>query len=391
MSEHPRPGDRATPRRDSPSARSSRPTGTARRLTLAKIPTSAACYLPGGQPSRQWARSSGILGARAVASADRRERPRRLLSRADRRGDRRVLAGRRRSLLAEGLRRSHQSTWVDPVSTNYRGYDVWELPPNGQGIAALQMLNLLEPYDLKAMGPLSAESLHLMIEAKKLAYEDRARYYADPEFSKVPVATLISKPYAAERRPSSCSLDRANEHPTPGEPAEADTIYMTVVDRDRNCVSLIQSNFHGFGSMHVPGTLGFALQNRGCLFALDPSHANRLEPHKRPFHTIIPGVRHEGRQAVAELRPDGRRHAGSGACASHLRHDRLRHGCSGSRRRPSVPPFRLLRTHRPTRQGRRNGRSRIGHWAEVPRVARSEGAPASRVKRRVWRLSGDPH
>jgi gamma-glutamyltranspeptidase/glutathione hydrolase len=182
----------------------------------------------------------------------------------------------------------HTSSFVDPVSVNYRGYDVWELPPNGQGIAALQMLNLLEAYDLKALGPQSAEALHLMIEAKKLAYEDRAKYYADPAFGPLPVATLISKPYAAGRR-SGIKREQANLHPMAGEPAQADTIYLTVVDRDFNCVSLIQSNFDGFGSDHVPAGLGFVLQNRGCLFALDPTHLNRLEPKKRPFHTIIPG------------------------------------------------------------------------------------------------------
>jgi gamma-glutamyltranspeptidase / glutathione hydrolase len=182
----------------------------------------------------------------------------------------------------------HTSTFVDPVSTSYRGYDVWELPPNGQGIAALQMLNLLEAYDLKALGPQSAEALHLMIEAKKLAYEDRAKYYADPDFGPLPVSTLISKPYAARRR-SEINPDQANLHPKPGDPAQAATIYLTVVDRDFNCVSLIQSNFHGFGSHHVPAGLGFVLQNRGCLFALDPAHLNHLEPRKRPFHTIIPG------------------------------------------------------------------------------------------------------
>jgi gamma-glutamyltranspeptidase/glutathione hydrolase len=182
----------------------------------------------------------------------------------------------------------HTSTWVEPVSTNYRGFDVWELPPNGQGIATLQMLNLLEPYDLRSMGPQSAEALHLLIEAKKLAYEDRAKYYTDPEFSRVPVASLISKPYAAERG-KLIRRDRANDRPIAGDPAEADTIYLTVVDRDFNAVSLIQSNFFGFGSMHAAGDLGFPLQNRGCLFALDPNHANRLAPHKRPFHTIIPG------------------------------------------------------------------------------------------------------
>jgi gamma-glutamyltranspeptidase/glutathione hydrolase len=150
------------------------------------------------------------------------------------------------------------------------------------------MLNLLEPYNLKSLGPQSAEALHLLIEAKKLAYEDRGLYYADPEFSKVPVARLISKEYAAERR-KLISTDRANNRPAPGAPREADTIYLTVVDKDFNAISLIQSNFMGFGSNHVPGRLGFPLQNRGSLFALDPHHANRLEPRKRPFHTIIPG------------------------------------------------------------------------------------------------------
>ena len=182
----------------------------------------------------------------------------------------------------------HTSNFIEPVSTSYRGYDIWELPPNGQGIAVLQMLNLLEPYNLKSMGPLSADALHLMIEAKKLAYEDRAKFYADPDFAQLPIASLISKPYAARRR-ADMKLDQANLSPTAGEPSGADTIYLTVVDGDYNCVSLIQSNFHGFGSYHVPTDLGFALQNRGSLFALDPKHLNRLEPRKRPFHTIIPG------------------------------------------------------------------------------------------------------
>jgi gamma-glutamyltranspeptidase/glutathione hydrolase len=183
----------------------------------------------------------------------------------------------------------HTSTWIDPVSTNYRGYDVWELPPNGQGIAALQMLNILEAFDLKSLGHNSAEYLHLLVEAKKLAFEDRARYYADMEFADVPVKELISKPYAARRRKL---IDRARalreialEDP---RLSASETIYMTVVDKDRNAISYIQSNYHGFGSGVVPGELGFAMQNRGNLFALDAEHPNRLEPHKRPFHTIIP-------------------------------------------------------------------------------------------------------
>jgi gamma-glutamyltranspeptidase/glutathione hydrolase len=185
----------------------------------------------------------------------------------------------------------HTSTWVDPVSTNYRGYDVWEIPPPGQGISALEMLNILEGYDLKKLGPTSPEYWHLFVEAKKLAYADRARFYADPAFAKVPVQELISKPYAEERR-KRISVDKALTTVPPGDPklGHGDTIYLSVVDKDRNCVSLIQSNYHGFGSGLVPGDLGFALQNRGNLFALDADHPNRLEPHKRPFHTIIPAM-----------------------------------------------------------------------------------------------------
>ena len=183
----------------------------------------------------------------------------------------------------------HTSTWVEPVSTNYRGYDVWELPPNGQGIAALQILNVLEAYDLKSLGHNSAEHLHLFIEAKKLAFEDRAKFYADPDFNELPTAELISKEYA-ERRRALIDPNRAALEVPAGDPklAHGDTIYLTVVDKDRNCASFIQSNYYGFGSQVVPGDLGFALQNRGALFALDPDHLNTLEPHKRPFHTIIP-------------------------------------------------------------------------------------------------------
>lgn len=185
----------------------------------------------------------------------------------------------------------HANEWVEPVSTNYRGHEVWELPPNGQGIAVLQMLNVLEGYDLRGLGPGSAEYLHLFVEAKKLAFADRAVYYADPAFGPLPTGELISKPYAARRR-ALIQPDRAMPHTPAGDPrlAQADTIYLTVVDKDRNCCSLIQSNFHGFGSQIVPGEVGFALQNRGCLFALDERHLNRLEPHKRPFHTIIPAL-----------------------------------------------------------------------------------------------------
>jgi gamma-glutamyltranspeptidase / glutathione hydrolase len=185
----------------------------------------------------------------------------------------------------------HTSDWVDPVAANYRGYDVWELPPNGQGIAALEMLNLLEGYDLKSMGPGSADYLHLFIEAKKLAFADRAKFYADAAFERLPTAELISKPYGQRRR-KLIDMHRAAVDVPAGDPtlAQGDTIYLTVVDKDRNCCSLIQSNFHGFGSQVVPGDVGFVMQNRGELFALDATHLNRLEPHKRPFHTIIPAM-----------------------------------------------------------------------------------------------------
>ncbi len=185
----------------------------------------------------------------------------------------------------------HTSTWVDPVSTTYRGHEVWELPPPGQGIAALQMLNVLEGYDLKKMGPLSPDYWHLLVESKKLAFADRARYYADPDFAKVPTAELVSKPYAAARR-KLIDPRKAMTKVEHGDPklGKSETTYFCVVDKDRNCVSLIQSTYYGFGSGLAPAELGFALQNRGTLFALDAEHPNRLEPHKRPFHTIIPAL-----------------------------------------------------------------------------------------------------
>jgi gamma-glutamyltranspeptidase/glutathione hydrolase len=184
--------------------------------------------------------------------------------------------------------REHHADWIEPVSTSYRGFDVWELPPNGQGIAALQILNLLEGFDIAALEPNSAAHLHLFVEAKRLAYEDRARYYADPEFAKVPVDWLISKEYGKERA-RLIDPSRASEIVAAGKgPSGDETIYLTASDAEGNMVSLIQSTYHGWGSHFVPDRLGFSLQNRGELFALDAKHPNRLEPHKRPFHTIIP-------------------------------------------------------------------------------------------------------
>ncbi len=184
----------------------------------------------------------------------------------------------------------HTSEWVDPVSTNYRGYEVWELPPNGQGIAALQMLNLLEAYDLKQAGFGSADHIHWFTEAKKLAFEDRARLYADMAFADVPVQRLVSKQYAVERRALINDAKAALQYPItlPHALQEGDTIYLTVADGDRNMVSLIQSNYRGFGSGMCPDGLGFCLQDRGQLFDLTAGRFNTYAPKKRPFHTIIP-------------------------------------------------------------------------------------------------------
>ena len=203
-------------------------------------------------------------------------------------------------LTSEDLAR-HKGEWTPPVSTTYRGYEVFELPPNGQGIAALQMLNIIEPYDLKAMGFGSVEHLHIFIEAKKLAFEDRARFYADPSMAEVPVERLISKEYAETRR-ALIDLERAAQSFPAGNPAleEGDTIYLSVADAAGNMVSLIQSNYRGMGSGITPEGLGFVLQDRGELFDLTPGRANTYAPGKRPFHPIIPAfVKHKGQPFLA--------------------------------------------------------------------------------------------
>jgi gamma-glutamyltranspeptidase/glutathione hydrolase len=184
---------------------------------------------------------------------------------------------------------SHQGEWVEPVSTNYRGYDVWELPPNGQGIAALQILNIMEQHDLSNMRHDSAEYVHLFTEAKKVVFEDRAKYYADTEFNQIPVAELISKSYA-KKRAALIDLNKAGKHFPAGNPAleAGDTIYLTTADKAGNMVSLIQSNYRGMGSGMTPPGLGFILQDRGEMFSLTDGHFNVFEGGKRPFHTIIP-------------------------------------------------------------------------------------------------------
>ncbi|MDH5271234.1 MAG: gamma-glutamyltransferase family protein, partial [Candidatus Krumholzibacteria bacterium] len=185
---------------------------------------------------------------------------------------------------------SHTSTWVEPISTDYRGWTVWELPPNGQGLAALQLLNILENFDLRSMGRDSADYWHVMVEAKKLAFADRARWYADPEFSSTPIVELLSKEYARSRA-SLIDMEHAALTDPPGDIAalnRPETTYLCTADSDGMMVSLIQSNYTGFGSGYVVPAVGFGLQDRGGCFNLTPGHPNCLEPGKRPFHTIIP-------------------------------------------------------------------------------------------------------
>lgn len=254
---------------------------------LAKYPGFAEVFLPGGTSPKkgEMFRNPALATTlEAIASGGRD---------AFYRGD---IAGRIADCVRDAggfLSRedlaSHTSTWVDPVCVNYRGVDVWELPPNGQGIAALQILKMLEQVDLRGPGYGSPDHLHSFIEAKKLAFEDRARWYADPDFFRTPVASLLSKEYAAERF-SRMDPERAAGTVVAGSPAldQGDTIYLTVADEARNMVSLIQSNYRGFGSGLCPPGLGFCLQDRGELFHLDPAHPNAYAPKKRPFHTIIP-------------------------------------------------------------------------------------------------------
>ena len=209
--------------------------------------------------------------------------------------------------------RAHRSEWVEPVSTTYRSARVFELPPNGQGITVLQMLNILEGFELGAMNWGSAEHLHLFVEAKKLAFEDRAKFYADPAFAAVPVERLVPKGYAGARR-ALIDEKRAAPAPTHGDVrvGAGDTVYLATADADGNMVSLIQSNYMGFGSGLAVAPFGFGLQNRGSQFALDPTHANAYAPGKRPFHTIIPAFAMQQDEALlafgvmgAAMQPQG--------------------------------------------------------------------------------------
>ncbi len=314
------------------------------RLPLARVLAPAIGYAEGGFPlspviASDWARGARrfadkpgfaevfLPGGRAPAEGEVFRNPAlaRTLARIGEHGRRGFYEGPVAEAIVDYSRRhggffsladlsGHRSEWVDPVSTSYRGHEVWELPPPGQGIAALQMLNMLETFDLKAMGRGSADFWHVMTEVKKLAYADRARYYADTEFAQVPVRELISKEYARERV-RRLDLAKAAQVDAPGDPAalsRPETTYLCAADSDGMMVSLIQSNYTGFGSGHAIPALGFGLQNRGNLFDLTPGRPNSYAPGKRPFHTIIPAfMTREGRPVMAfglmggDMQPQG--------------------------------------------------------------------------------------
>jgi gamma-glutamyltranspeptidase/glutathione hydrolase len=215
-------------------------------------------------------------------------------------------------LLAEKDFADHTTTWVDPISTDYRGYSVYELPPNGQGLAALQILNVLEGYDLAAFGHNSPDHIHVLMEAKKAAFSDRDTFITDPEFEAIPLDQLLSRGYAKIIRDRISMREAAPPPPALSYSRHSDTVYVTAVDEERNAVSLISSIFHHFGSGVVVGGTGIVLQNRGRSFSLDSRHFNRLEPHKRPMHTIIPAMLFKDKKFVmsfgvvgADMQPQG--------------------------------------------------------------------------------------
>jgi len=262
---------------------------------LAKDPESARVYLPDGKPpaigqifhNPDLAKALRLIAERGSDAYYKGEIAQAILK------TERELGG---TMTAEDLA-EFQPEWVEPISIPYRGWTIYELPPNGQGMAALEMLNIMETIPADPKGPLTTPELHRRIEAMKLAYADLYRYNADPRFAKVPVKGLLSKEYARERA-KEIQPDKANCTPFPGNPPTSDTTYLSVVDREGNIVSLIQSNYSLFGSGITVRGMGFALQNRGALFSLDPASPNVLAPRKRPFHTIIPAFMERGNQHI---------------------------------------------------------------------------------------------
>ena len=267
----------------------------ASEATLAEWPTSAATYLPNGRPPEvgEVFKNPGLVRTyEAIAQGGRDafyqgEVARKIVAFSESNG----------GFFTMRDFEDHDSMWVEPVTSSYRGYDIWEIPPNSSGIVALMMLNILEGYDTASLGHNSAALIHRIIEAKKLAFADRDRYVADPNANLLPVAELISKRYA-ERRRALIDPNRASTMVNAGDPTE--TVYLTVVDKDRNAISLIESIFGSFGSKVVPADLGFALQNRGSGFSLEPGHYNEIQPHKRSLHTNMPGfVTKDGKPFMA--------------------------------------------------------------------------------------------
>lgn len=262
---------------------------------VSKDPESRRVYLPGSKPPEigqifqnpDLAKALSLIAQQGASAYYRGDIARAIL------GTEKELGG---TMAADDLAQ-FKPEWVEPVSTTYRGWTVYELPPNGQGMAALEMLNIMEITPASPDGPLSAAELHKKIEAMKLAYADLYRYNADPRFAKVPVQGLLSKEYAKERA-KLIDPAKANCEVMPGKPPQSDTTYLTAVDRNGNIVSLIQSNYDSFGSGITVRGMGFALQNRGALFSLDPASPNVLAPRKRPFHTIIPAFMEKGGQHI---------------------------------------------------------------------------------------------
>ena len=255
----------------------------ASEASLAEWPTSAATYLPNGRPPAvgEVFKNPGLVRTyEAIATGGRDafyrgEIARKIVAFSESNG----------GYFTTRDFEDHTSAWVEPVTTSYRGHDIWEIPPNSSGIVALMMLNILEGYDMASLGQNSAAAIHRIVEAKKLAFADRDRFVADPDANRLPVSELISKAYGDTRR-ALIDPNRASRSVNAGDPTE--TVYLTVVDKDRNAVSLIESIFGSFGSKVVPADLGFALQNRGSGFSLEAGHFNALAPHKRSLHTNMP-------------------------------------------------------------------------------------------------------